>query len=290
MNFEEVVPKFQLIRKTIRAYFAQEPSEISMVVAREIDQRCADMQVLLGQIQAYTLTDNAPQTRNGLLSTVEVHREYFVVTVRPLIRSDVVAVQAARLEASALTGELAQSLSDAEEILSRLRETSGREGAGQLSGHYREQAKNHADTGRNYLVATGVLAVVTIVGAAVMFDSLKVDLDAKDSATQWAELVRSIVVRLFFLGLAAWAINFAVRNYRTNMHLSVVNTQKRNALDTYLLFVGAVASENERDLVTAELVRAVFSTSDSGFLGVADDKTIIENQSMLGLLMSRPKV
>src|SRR5205085_9429366 len=117
----------------------------------------------------------------------------------------------------------------------------------------------------------------TVVLAAILFVTLKVDLKEHNTSTQWAELTRSLVARLFFLGLASYALAFTIRNYKVNRHLQVSNAQKRIALDTYGLFTEAVADAELRDVITAELVKAVFVAPDTGFLDTGSDKTVIES-------------
>jgi hypothetical protein len=71
------------------------------------------------------------------------------------------------------------------------------------------------------------------------------------------------------------------------MHLKVLNEQKKNALDTYSLFVDATTSDAARDLVTGELVKSVFTPGETGYLDKSGDKTIIDSQSPILALLGR---
>lgn len=75
---------------------------------------------------------------------------------------------------------------------------------------------------------------------------------------------------------ASYVVAFAARNYRVNMHLNSVNEHRVNALDTYTLFTEAVTSESARDSMVAEVVRAVVTSPETGYLG-SPDKTIVES-------------
>jgi hypothetical protein len=96
-----------------------------------------------------------------------------------------------------------------------------------------------------------------------------------------------LVPRLLVLGLAAYALTFFSRNYRTARHQQVVNEHKRNALDTYGLFVSTV-TETERDLITLELVKRVFENPDTGWVSSAGSETVIEAPTVLGALRPPP--
>lgn len=154
--------------------------------------------------------------------------------------------------------------------------------------YYNTQSEGHWGEAKNFLIASMVLAAATVGLGIWLFSTLHVDLNAR-AGTEWAEFTRSLVVRLFFVGIATYALTFCVRGYRIGKHLQVVNEQKRNALDTYSLFTAAITSDTLRDVVTAELVKAVFASSDTGYLSETQDRTVVENQGsgILSLLLNR---
>lgn len=108
--------------------------------------------------------------------------------------------------------------------------------------------------------------------------------DTGSTSDDWQALVKDLTVRVFFLGIGAWVLAFLARTYRVTRHLETVNAQKQAALDTYPLFVEAVSSEQGRDIVTAELARAVLQGADSGFITADRERTVVESSpvSLLG--------
>lgn len=131
--------------------------------------------------------------------------------------------------------------------------------AGKLSTQYARRANKHRRSAMRYLVAT--LATVTALG--VLATCLLLSLDEEPDAA--ATFARDLSVRVFVLGLGLYLLSFFARNYRVNQHLYVVNDQKAGALDTFLLF-SAGLSESASDLVTLELVQAVFASGDTGLV------------------------
>jgi hypothetical protein len=212
-----------------------------------------------------------------------------------IVQKAVPYIRAPDIDLAKQTGELADLMQTAqtnnteiEQILERLRIQAGETGAAELATHYRVLEGSHRDSARRFLVAAVIATAVTIVLAIILFATLSVDLKAQ-TGTQWAELTRSLAVRLFFLSLASFAIGFLIRNYRVNKHLEISNGQKRVALETYGLFASSLDAPEARDVVTAELVKAVFLSPDTGFLKADQARTIIENEnaSVLGALLSR---
>jgi hypothetical protein len=96
------------------------------------------------------------------------------------------------------------------------------------------------------------------------------------------------VIRLVLLGIGSFLIALLARNYRVNKHLQVVNETKRNALNTFVLFSETAATDETRAVITAELVRAVFLPGDSGYLGEANEKTIIESAPAMTAFLRPP--
>ncbi|TDT16167.1 hypothetical protein BDK89_1751 [Ilumatobacter fluminis] len=287
LNFEEVVPKFMFIRRMLLLLAEQDRVELPSRTATEISNNLSALFSSMDQIEEFTPAQSDPvNARNQIANRVENVRDYFAEHVRPYVGAREVEAteQQIELEQSAEAARAASDEIDA--LLRSVRKSVGDAGADELSGHYGRQADQHQESARNYLVAVVVLVVLTFAAALYLFDSVEVATN-EDGSEQWGDLVRQLTARLFFLGLLAWALAFVVRNYRANQHLAVLNDQRRNALLTYPLFTGSANSETERDLITAELVRAVFAMGDTGYADT-NDRTVIEDQaSLLGVLMSR---
>lgn len=110
------------------------------------------------------------------------------------------------------------------------------------------------------------------------------DYAADNTAEQWLEVARGTVARLALLAIVGFAVAFCVRNYRVNMHLEVLNKRRENALNTFGLMQASVTSENARNIVVGELVRAVFTSEETGHLTAATERTDIESPGGAGML------
>jgi len=267
-----------VIQRTAQALDTQRELEVPDGLFGNAREMLTNLANTMQQMRDFTVAqDNAWQLRTNLISNVQGARSGLLQQCAPFIRSADIDVAARSTSIMEALGRIRALEAEADKAVDKIRVASGTVGAAKLSAHYLAAENDHKKQAGRYLLAVVIVAVLTVVLAAILFVTLKVDLKEHNTSTQWAELTRSLVARLFFLGLASYALAFTIRNYKVNRHLQVSNAQKRIALDTYGLFTEAVADAELRDVITAELVKAVFVAPDTGFLDTGSDKTVIES-------------
>jgi hypothetical protein len=290
LNFANTAGEIKQVIRLLTA-LAEEPwDELAETTKNDVWQQLNTLTAAAGGIRAFSLTqDNAINQHTALKNQVHGVAEWFRLNVRPHLRAHVIEVSGQSAELAQAVEEARRATSEIEEMLTRLRRSVGEAGASRLSAYYNAQASDHRRQATAYLKWSAAPIAMLVLVAVILFVYIPPDVDtAASSTTQWVELVRALFIRLLLIGLATFALNFVARNYRINKHLQVVNEQKRNALDTFGLFAEAAPTEEARDVVVAELVRAVFSASETGFLAESGDRTVVESQSaLLGLLASK---
>ncbi|MDR6120290.1 hypothetical protein QE370_003474 [Aeromicrobium sp. SORGH_AS981] len=207
-------------------------------------------------------------------------RDTLIQNVRPYVRID-----SSRRTASA-DAQIEELVDLAQQYEARLQELASQQAAlasknveaaaGDLSPEYKAQATTHREAAKRWLVASLFTAGVFAAGTVWSFFLDPPAYTADASAEQWLRFVRGASGRVVLLSLAAVALAFCLRNYRVNQHLTVLNSRSVNALETFRLLSGAVTTDDARNLVVGELVRAVFSGEDTGFLAGQGDRTVIE--------------
>ena len=68
------------------------------------------------------------------------------------------------------------------------------------------------------------------------------------------------------------------------MHLEVLNRRRENALNTFGLMQAAVTSDEARNIVVGDLVRAVVTSEETGYLAAETERTVIESPGGAGVL------
>lgn len=286
LNFASVVDKLELVRRWIAAVGQEPIEELPSPIVNEVDQRLKQIDTVLETMKAFSLTqDQAASQRQSIESQIVSQKEWFAQNVRPHIRGAVVDVAETRGQLDALLKEANEAADEVQGLVASLRQTAGESGADTLSSYYQQQAKRYADQAENFFKVSVALLIITALVGAVGLVGIPPDFQDSDLASTIPELVS----RLFFVGLSSYALSFAVKTYRTNKHLEVVNLEKRNALNTFPLLTEAAPSEQIRDVVAAELSRFIFSGSESGFIQDAKERTVIENVGGLNGLLRLPQ-
>jgi hypothetical protein len=185
-------------------------------------------------------------------------------------------------EAEALLAKARDAAAEHEQLLVKVRDLTSEAGTGELATHYENQADGHRKAARWALIAVVAMAAA-VVGVGWWLIS---HMPATDD---WSVLVRNVLARAFVLGVLSFGVAFSSRIYRTNTHLRAVYEQKANALRTFSLFARSVDDEDARSLILAELVRAVFSSAETGVLDKGSDHTIVESAIPIATAMARQK-
>lgn len=285
LHFGTVIDKLRAIRKIIEALREEPPDELPAGVVTGAAAQVASLDGLLERMRSFTLQEGQPGAeRIQIEAEVEAIREWLATNVRPHLRSREVDVGALTAELNTAVKNATGSTKQIEELLAKVRRGAGEAGTGEVSAFHKSQAGKFNDQARTFLIGVGLSVVALgVIGIYVfLINPPPVDTDAPG----WEEFLRGMFVRLFFLGLATYALTFCARNYRIARHLQVANEQKAVALDTYPLLIEAIGGDRDdpgvvdaQNIITAEAARSAFGVIDSGFLSEDRERTIIESQS-----------
>lgn len=296
-NFVEAMARVRVIRRLAEAYDEAPPDERPDPQNNTAQLTLQELVDIVGQIA--NLRFGVPEfhgQRASLVNRIEEMSRTWRQDLRPHIRggSDLAerAVEAAQIadrakvtldELEAAKAELVALEAQAAELVEKVKLLSGDAGASTLASHYDGQAQRHEASATWFMTGAGVASAVLLVVGWILFAAVP-----KRASVTWNELVPELTIRLFTLGVIGYAVTFCAKSYRANKHLQYSNEHRRNALQTYILFRESTSSEDVQNIITTELVRAVFSAEETGFLDKGGDRTIIEEQSSLvGLLTAK---
>jgi hypothetical protein len=284
-RFENAIRKLRVIRGIAEGLLEQDSLELSTSITSSLAGQTQQLEPLVSQMETFAPANtDAAQTHTNIETGVEAQREWWVQAVRPSVHPATdIAGRAAEIEVAraASTGAAAEI----EALLTQVRGAAGDAVAQSLSGYYARSAKGYSDRARQFLIAM-IAAILALAGLAIYaFLIAPPPVHAGDQTTE--VFIRSLLIRLLFLGIAGTAVAFTTRNYRVSKHLQVVNEAKQNALNTYGVFARSAPTADAATIITAELVRAVFGLPDTGFLSSGGDTTVIEAQPALTSLLHR---
>lgn len=287
LSLDEVVGLLRLVRRELEAGESLSADEIPTAVSSQLigGPFGNEIDALIGGMEQYgEATDSPAAQRLQFKASAEGLRNQVIERLRPILRTDEVKAQKTLAAAEDWIARLAQTHADLENQRAALAATAGAAAASDLSTHYKAQAEGHATAATRFLYASGVAGLLLTVLTVLALFVFPPDYAATGTSEQWIEVVRGTVARLAALSIVAFALAFCVRNYRVNMHLEVLNKRRENALNTFGLMQAAVTTDDARNIVVSELVRSVFTSEETGYLGTDTERTVIESPGGAGML------
>ena len=284
LNFEEVIPYLQWIRRDIRAANSVDVRDVPPNKYQAIMQTLEQLSSNLNEISSWDplAENNANQSRNELIGKIKTAHGFLMEHLRPYIRPDYTELEETRSAILRWRDELESVLSDARDSLSQIRVTAVEKGAATISSYYRDSADAHKNAAKGYLWAAGVLGAILIFVVVLVFFWLPGNLGKNGPSI--GELVREVSGRVVILLILVAAVAFCARNYRINKHLEVLNRTRYNAIETAALYAAAV-TDDARNIVVAELVGAIFNPGDTGYINTDREQMIVENPGSIAGLM-----
>lgn len=269
LNFAAVVGPIKVIRDLLVALAWQSPDYEPLNLAGEVSSHMAEVLRVVDTIEAFTATENPEARRASLITNVNNERSWFVEKVAPFIRADAVGAAAAYADLIARRHEVAKAAEEAQQALATIREAAGEKGTSDLARYFETQAKEHRTASETMLRAAiaGVGALFVVGAAFVFWEPFTIR-----PTTDLVEYLRQLIPRLFLLGIIAYAIRFATRNYTVNKHLQVSNEQRANILRTFPTLIASGQNDVQKDRMAVILAQAAVTNIDSGYLQHAEDK------------------
>jgi hypothetical protein len=275
------------VRRELEAGESLAPGEVTTNVRNEILGGNFGQQIdnlVAGMEQYGATTDNPQAQREQFRATAEALRNQVIERLRPIIRTDEAKVQRTLAEVQQALNNLVATQAESVKQQSALAQSSAGTAASDLSEYYKAQAGGHAKTAKQFLYATAGAALLLAVLTVCFLFVKPPDYTSDKTADQWIEVTRNAVARLALLSIVGFGVAFCARNYRVNMHLEVLNKRRENALNTFGLMQAGVVSDEARNIVVGELVRAVFTSEETGYLSTDSERTVIEAPGGAGML------
>ena len=271
-GFGAAVEKMQVIREFATALAWQPRKYEKKDLESQVSAHLTTVLQLCDQIRDYDGSGDASTRRQSLLTSLDGEHDWFVGEVGPAIRVAQLVRATTALQDTIAAGEQATAkVAEIDDLVKTVRDVAGNQGAKALAEFFANQAIGHATTAKNFLYGAGaaVIGVVVVAGWVFVLDPIKVDLT---SQANWVEFTRQLLPRALAIGVAAYLVRFATRNYTINKHLQVSNEQRANILRTYPALVGQGTNDVQRDRTAVILATAAVSSIDSGYLKQGDDK------------------
>ena len=162
--------------------------------------------------------------------------------------------------------EIEAKRSDVDDVLKAARGSVAELGASREAQAFHAAASRYERSASRWLKASVASALATIVvGILVVFVWNTLDSDRA------ATLALAILGRAAVLGVLTYATVTAVRMYRSNAHLAVVNRHREDALQTFRTFIEGTDSVETKSQILLAAAHAAFGQTATGLIGEKAD-------------------
>ena len=271
LTFSPAVDILTVIREYATALSWQDVRYEPSSLAGEVTSHLVDVLRVVGEIEAFTPTDNAAARHQNLITSCDNERSWFADKVGPVIRAGDLEASSAYAELISRRDDVTRAAEEARQALALIREAAGEKGASDLAKFFASQATTHSATARIFLVLAGALVLVVFGLGTWYFFVDPIRLEPQDSA-DWIEFARQLLPRLLLLGVVAYGVRFAIRNYAVNKHLQVSNEQRANILKTFPILIASGQTEVQKDRMAVILAQAAVMGIETGYLKHAEDR------------------
>lgn len=221
---------------------------------------------------------NPTGNRDQIISEVKTHAEQllnntkewvpFLAYHKGDVQKNIEELSGAVTEAKGIlenaSKDVASTKKTIDKIVTAAREASASAGVAVFTNDFSDQASSLNEEAKKWLIATAVLAAITLI-AAIIFLFVQIDV-TKSKAQIFQYLSSKIILFVVLITSTIWC----GRIYKALKHQVTVNSHRANALKTFQAFVSAAADDSTRDAVLLETTNSIFSSSPSGYLDATE--------------------
>lgn len=264
------------LRKWIRVSDEEEKKFEILVRDTEQHVRAIESFVIQGNSDAQTqhrqiesTVSNFYQKRflEQLLPLLERARTNKVIRGAENVQQSLSAVSKAVVETTEAARRIEALEAQSLEVLEKVGKRASIAGAAISSGEFGRQAKIHNTAAWYWLaIATGLAVLFILVLSGFLIDLVL----NQNKFTEW-EMIPVFILRSLILSVVYFALHQALRNYRANRHLYVLNQHRQLALDVYGSFM--VSAKEYGHIVTEKAAGAIFSAGHTGYFSVKNNES-----------------
>lgn len=286
LNFKGGLPFFE---RTLKLFRDLKDSNIDTIPHGNLVNlfNCANQALqYFKQIQGFSLQQhpqNPTNVRDQLINQIRDSYDNYFSVISPVVAYSVrKGTDFDRLEREAreTLENLRKIVSDQEKerlammgeiqgVLEKVKRAAQEVGVAQHAVHFKEEATEHDKAAGKWLVATGILALVTVIFGAI---SLYYYFTSVESLTT-TQNIQLVVAKLIVFSVLFSAVLWTGRIYRAHRHNYVINKHRQNALSTFETFVKASNDDQTKSAVLLQTTQCIFAPQHSGYVSQETETT-----------------
>jgi fumarate reductase subunit D len=202
---------------------------------------------------------------------------------------EIESIRKIKKESEEILSSLKKEKESAEKIVKTARDASGIKASEISSSIFLEQAGEHSDLADKWFKwVVGLFGVLFLVFILVFngwwpFGKFSVDKVKGDNFL----LVHAVIFKLLILSSVYFVLHQAIKNYKINKHLYVVNKHKHNALSVYPTILNAGDDAETRTSIASQAAKSIFEQIPTGYLEGDDDPRPVNPTSVITKIIDR---
>lgn len=266
MNFEEAVPHFKRLVELGRPLYEADLSIFSISQLNDIIDFASNITGRASRIRKFdpNTQDQASQQRKNMIREIEHAYEDAANNLVPIlafIRSRGPQFEQLKNEIEQARIRIVRMEEEITWILHDVRESVAEIAVSEQAKTFQTASEAHAKLAKGWMVATIVLAIVTL-GAAGAF--LRYGLD--HTPESYTSLTQYVVSKILIMSVLSFATFWCASNYKSQKHNEVLNAHRSNALKVYRSFVDGIKEDQAlENTILLHAAQAVFSARPTGY-------------------------
>ena len=285
INFKDAVPYFEELIDLCKQLNQRDLSRLPSTDLDAINGACNTINSHIKKVQDFSLNQNTPGDvcKNIVTQIENAYDGIMKPMLLPLAFTATQATDYAKIEREAkgyhatmqteakkLAKFIETARSDAENALAAVKEQAAEAGVSSNAQIFVADAEKHAGLAKKWMIATIVMASVTLVTALIA-----VILAFTYHPPNTAAAIQYVFAKLVVLSTLSFAIYWCARNFKSQKHNETLNKHRANALMTFRAFVEGTSDERVKDAILMHAAQAAFTGRQTGFDGAEKDAQTI---------------
>jgi hypothetical protein len=278
LSFEAGLPYFDRTLRLFRTLAESNLDNVPYSVLNRLSTQATEVKNQIDQVRSFSPTDSNPvSTRDSIINSFRDNYDKRFTEISPVIAYSIrkgtdfeLLEREARetvIQSKAMAQEIRkngeQASAEAESTLEKIKQAAAEVGVAQHATHFKIESDYHSKTAINWLIATAIIGILTIVWGVFSFKFHAIPVS---NPPQTIELVESFASKIIVLSVLYYTLVWSAKNYNAHRHNFVVNKHRQNALSTFETFVKAANDSDTKNAVLIQATQSIFGAQQSGYI------------------------
>jgi hypothetical protein len=232
-------------------------------------------------IVGLSTNDVISQVNSSIAQINELHRQWFeigssnkaLLTINAILSFDKSDTTSAKRKYESSITELGLAIEKANDLNRELEAKAAQSVVSNYAKIFEDEEGKNIRSSVIWLVVSLVLSGLLILG---LIESYRLDwfqISEKVMTKDGEKIVLNLpnlISKLFLISFCVFIISFCFKQYSINKNLQTLNNHRKNALNSYKLFVDSIGKDDlaSRNALMLQVAKAIYEHTNSGYLSI----------------------